>query len=65
MNNLDIRLIVDNSKLTYRQIAKQIGITPEYLSGRMSKPLEQKMRERILTAIHDLTVSRETSQESR
>lgn len=55
MENLDIRLLVRDSGLTYRQIAKVLGITYWYLSKLMSKPLSVKNRIRILDAIGELT----------
>lgn len=54
MTNLDIRLAVSDKGLTYRQIAAEMGITPEYLSRLMSKDLKPGMRERILNAIDRL-----------
>ena len=51
MTNIDIRLAVSDKGLTYRQIAEDMGITPEYLSRLMSKDLKPGMRERILNAI--------------
>lgn len=55
MENLDIRLLVRDSGLTYRQIAKALGITHWYLSKLMGKPLSVKNRIRILDAIGELT----------
>lgn len=55
MENLDIRLLVRDSGLTYRQIAKTLGITHWYLSKLMGKPLSVKNRIRILDAIGELT----------
>lgn len=54
MKNIDIRLVVSDKGLTYRQIAAEMGITPEYLSRLMSKDLKPGMRERILNAIDRL-----------
>lgn len=54
MRNLDIRLAVDDKGLTYRQIAKVIGVTPVYLSRVMGKELKPSMRTRILNAIDEL-----------
>ena len=55
VENLDIRLLVRDSGLTYRQIAKALGITHWYLSRLMGKPLSVKNRIRILAAIGELT----------
>lgn len=54
MENLGIRILVSESKLRYKDIAHQMGITPEWLSRLMRKDLEPEMREKILTAISEL-----------
>lgn len=54
MENLDIRLMVSESGMTYRDIARAMGIGANYLSRIMRKPLSQYHRERILKAIGDL-----------
>ena len=51
MENIDVRIVVYNSGITYRTIAKEIGITPEHLSHLMRYPLSKKDRERILKAV--------------
>ena len=52
--NLEIRLLVADLKLSYRAIAAQIGVTPEYLSRCMRYPLKPEMYERIMAAIDAL-----------
>ena len=54
MENLDIRLLVDSSGLTYKSIAKQMGISRVYLSRVMGRKLNSDMRNRILKAIEKL-----------
>lgn len=54
MENLDVRLIVADAKLSYKAIAKQIGVTPEWLSRCMRYPLKPEMRQRILDAVDQL-----------
>lgn len=54
LTNLEIRLRVVAAKLTYREIAHHIGVTPEYLSKCMRYELKPDMKERITAAIHDL-----------
>lgn len=54
MKNLDIRITVADKGLTYRQIAKVMGVTPVYLSRVMAKELKPSMRTRILNAIDEL-----------
>lgn len=54
MENLDVRLIVADAKVTYKAIAARIGVTPEYLSRCMRFPLKPDMKERIIAAVDDL-----------
>jgi len=54
MENLNVRLVVKESGVTYRQIANEIGISSSYLSRIMNKPLSTKNQIRILTAIKKL-----------
>ena len=61
MENLDIRLLVKESGLTYRAIAKEMGIHYGSLSRLMRKPLSPENRIRILTAIDRLREMEETS----
>ena len=53
--NLDMRVIVANSKVSYKQIAAQMKVTPVYLSRVICKPLKPEMRTRILAALAELT----------
>ena len=54
MENLEIRLLVSAMKLSYKDIAKMIGITPVYLSKCMRYPLKPEMETRIMAAIDAL-----------
>lgn len=54
MENLEIRLLVADMKLTYKAIAKKIGICPEHMSRVMRYPLKPEMQARIMAAIDDL-----------
>ena len=54
MKNLDIRILVMDSGLLYRDIAREVGITPEWLSRCLSKDMKPEMRNRILQAVEDL-----------
>lgn len=47
-------MLVAEARLTYKAIAKRIGVTPEYLSRCMRYKLKPEMYIRIVTAIHDL-----------
>lgn len=57
--NFSVRQTIAQRKLSYRSIAKFIGVTPEHLSRCMSKPLSVNMSQRILTAIDALTVEKD------
>lgn len=54
MENLDVRLIVADAKLTYKAIAARMGITRQYLSMCLRYPLKPDMKERIIAAVDDL-----------
>ena len=54
MNNLDIRLMVAESGIKYKDIAKKIGISATYLSTLMRYELTPVMRDRIVRAIAEL-----------
>ena len=64
LENLEIRQLVDNKKLTYREIAKQIGICPEHLSRCMRYPLKPEMKSRIISAINGQKDNCEKHQEN-
>ena len=54
MRNLDIRVMVSESGLKYTDIAKQVGISRQYLSLLMRYDLTAQNREKILKAIREL-----------
>lgn len=54
MKNLDIRIAVKESGLTYKAIAKEIGVTPEWLCRLMRADLSPENQIRIMTAIDRL-----------
>ena len=49
MKNLDIRIAVKDSGLTYKAIAKEIGISPEWLCRLMKADLSPENQIRIIT----------------
>lgn len=51
MENIDIRLMLSDKGITNKHIAKTIGISAEYFSRLMSKPLSAYNRQRILHAV--------------
>lgn len=54
MKNLDIRMIVSESGLKYKDIAKKLNISPEWLSRLMRNTLTKGNKTRIMKAIEDL-----------
>ena len=54
MQNLDIRLLVSDYGLKYKDIARTMGICPEWLSRMMRRPLSTHNKSRILDAIETL-----------
>ncbi len=54
MRNLDIRVMVSESGLRYKDIARELGISQQYLSLLMRYDLTPENRERILRAIEAL-----------
>ena len=54
MRNLDIRVMVSESGLKYTDIARQMGISRQYLSLLMRYDLTIENREKILRAIREL-----------
>lgn len=53
--NLDVRVMVAESNVSYKQIAAQMGVSAVYLSRVMGKPLKTTLRARILAALAELT----------
>jgi len=54
MTNIDVRIAVSESGLTYRAIAKKMGISHEWLSRLMRHTLSPDNKERILSAVKEL-----------
>lgn len=54
VKNLEIRMLVSDCNLKYRDIAKEIGISPEWLSRLLRKELSPENEDRILKAIEVL-----------
>ena len=54
MKNLDVRVMVSDSGLKYKAIAKELGISPEWLSKLMKHTLTVDNRARIIAAIKKL-----------
>lgn len=54
LENLEVRLRVVAAKVTYKEIARHIGVHPKHLSRCMRYPLKPEMRSRIEKAIDEL-----------
>ena len=54
MKNIEVRMMVSECNLKYRDIAKKIGISPRWLSRLLRDELSPENRERILRAIEEL-----------
>ena len=59
MENLDIRIMVAENHIRYKDIAKKMGISPVWLSTQMRHDLSPVMRERIIKAIVELKDDRD------
>lgn len=51
MVNRDLRLLIFDKELTFKQVAQGCGISREYLSRLMQKPVSEKNRRKILDGI--------------
>lgn len=54
MKNIDVRVLVSESGLTYKAIAAELGITPEWLSRLMRFTLTAENKARITAAVKKL-----------
>ena len=54
MKNLDIRMLVSENGLRYKDIADEMNITPEYLSRLLRKELTYENKIRVMRAIDQL-----------
>lgn len=54
MKNVEIRMIVSENGLKYKDVADQLGISPEWLSRLMRNTLTPENKDRILEAIETL-----------
>jgi len=54
LDNLPIRQIIETSGLTYGAVAKEMGVTKQWLSCMLSKPLSDVNRHRIMKAVNTL-----------
>ncbi len=59
MENLDIRIMVSENRIRYKDIAQRIGISATWLSIQMRYPLSPVMKERIVKAIMELKDDRD------
>lgn len=54
MENLDIRIMVAENHIRYKDIAKKMGISPVWLSTQLRYELSLVTKERIIQAIEEL-----------
>ena len=54
MKNIDVRMMVSDAGVTYKAIAKELGITNTWLSTIMRYELSEFNRERIAQAVKNL-----------
>ena len=57
MKNLDIRMLVSDHGLKYKDVADEMNITPEWLSRLLRNNLTPENKIRILKAIRQLQTS--------
>ena len=62
MENLNIRMMVEESGVKYCQIADELNISSTYLSRIMSKPLSAKNQIRIMTALRKIKSGGDSSE---
>lgn len=60
MKNLDVRMLVSDNGLKYRDIADEMNITPEWLSRLLRKELTTENKIRIMRAIDQLKKRKES-----
>lgn len=58
MNNLDVRMIVFENGLKYKDIAKELGISREWLSRLLRNNLSDANKSRIMKAVESLKQSK-------
>lgn len=54
MENLDVRILVAENHIRYKDIAKKMGISPVWLSTQLRYELSLVTKERIIQAIEEL-----------
>lgn len=54
MENLDIRIMVAENHIRYKDIAERMGISPVWLSTQLRYELSLVTKERIIQAIEEL-----------
>ena len=59
MQNLDIRLMADENKVRYQDIARKMGISRQWLSELMRRNLSPERRQQIKQAIMELKDDRD------
>lgn len=55
MNNTEIRNLIKKYRLYFYEVAEKVGITEYTLSRWMRKELSETQKQRVLTAVSELT----------
>ena len=62
MKNLDVRMIISENGLRYKDVAKEVGITPEHFSRLLRFTLSPENKSRIVKAIQKLKEGSESNE---
>lgn len=52
--NFDLRTLIQEKGITFRELSKYFGVTPTTFTRWMNKELDREKRMQIITAIHKL-----------
>lgn len=65
MKNIDIRMLVDEYNIKYKDIAEKLDISAEWLSRLLRDQLSTENKERIMWAIDSLVLERKETEEGK
>lgn len=54
LENLDLRIEIEKANMKHKELARKIGITPEWFSTLLRKPLSEENEKRIRIALDEL-----------
>lgn len=61
MKNIDVRILVSDHGLKYKDIADKLNVTPEWLSRLLRNDLTPENKIRIMGAIENLMIGAESN----